>query len=211
MKILIIGGGGHARMVASILTSMEDMQPLGYVTDDKKVGTVGPLGLPVLGGDECVSSVEHDGVIVAVGDNQTRQRLFDQLVAFGESLVSAVHPSAIIAADVEIGNGCVVCPGVILNTGAVVGENTILNSGCVVEHECSIGSHVHVAPGAKLAGRVIVESGACVGIGACILQCLTVGSNSVVGAGAVVIDDVVPNAVVFGVPAREKKTDKLHF
>ncbi|BDQ38291.1 transferase [Pseudodesulfovibrio nedwellii] len=205
MKILIIGDGGHARMVASILVAMENMEPLGYVSGDGTAGVLGPLSLPVLGGDDCVSTVDHDGVIVAVGDNHVRQRLFDQLSASGEILVNAVHPSIIMDPDVELGTGCVICPGVILNTGAVIGHNVILNTGCVVEHECSIGSHIHVAPGVKLAGNVTVNNGAFVGLGACIIQGITIGSDSVVGAGAVVIDDVASNSTVVGIPAKTKK------
>nr|WP_321259247.1 NeuD/PglB/VioB family sugar acetyltransferase [uncultured Pseudodesulfovibrio sp.] len=205
MKILIIGNGGHARMVASVLAAMEGVQPLGYVTKESKAGVLGPLDLPILGDDDCVSSVDHDGVIVAVGDNHIRQRLFDRLIADGENLVNAVHPSAIIAPDVILGGGCVVCPGVILNTGAVIGDNVILNTGCVVEHECLIDSHVHVAPGAKLAGGVVVNKKAFVGLGACIIQCLTIGTDSVVGAGAVVVEDVLSASTVMGIPAKSKK------
>ncbi|MCJ2165734.1 MULTISPECIES: acetyltransferase [unclassified Pseudodesulfovibrio] len=204
MNILIIGGGGHARVVADILLSMEDMEPLGYVTPDACPGTLGPLGLAVLGDDTCVAGLDHDGVVVAVGDNRLRHRIFARLVGAGETLVNAVHPSAIIARDVEMGVGCMVCAGAIVNTGTIVGDNVILNTGCVVDHDCTISGHAHVAPGVKLAGNVVVGAGALVGVGASVIPSVLIGEEAVVGAGAVVVDDVPPRQMVMGVPARPK-------
>ena len=204
MKILIIGGGGHARVVADILRAMDSMEPLGYVTGDHPPGTPGPLGLPVLGGDDSVAAIPHDGLVVAVGDNEIRQRLFERFAAQGETLVSAVHPSAILAPDVVLGRGCMVCPGAIVNTGSRIGDDVILNTGCVVDHDCRVGDHTHVAPGAKLAGAVEVGSGALVGLGAAVLPGVILGDGAVAGAGAVVLSDVVPGMTVVGIPARPK-------
>lgn len=202
MKILIVGGGGHARVVADILLAMDDMEPVGFIAGDVPAGTSGPLGLKVLGGDEDVNRIPHDGLVVAVGENSVRRRLFERFAAQGETLVSAVHPSAILAPDAVLGLGCVVCPGAIVNTGAVVGDNVILNSGCVVEHDCAVGDHAHVAPGAKLAGGVRVGVSAFIGLGAAVVPGVTVGEGGVAGAGSVVLRDVEPGVTVVGVPAR---------
>jgi sugar O-acyltransferase (sialic acid O-acetyltransferase NeuD family) len=202
MKILIVGGGGHARVVADILLAMDSMEPVGFVTGDVPAGSPGPLGLKVLGGDDDVPRIPHDGLVVAVGENGIRRRLFERFAAQGETLVNAVHPSAILAPDVVLGRGCVVCPGAIVNTGTVIGDNVILNSGCVVEHECAIADHVHVGPGAKLAGAVRVGEAAFIGLGAAVVPGVAVGRASVVGAGSVVLRDVEPEVTVVGVPAR---------
>ncbi|MEZ7198244.1 acetyltransferase [Pseudodesulfovibrio karagichevae] len=204
MKILIIGGGGHARVVADILLAMDGMEPQGYVTSDQAPGTAGPLGLPVLGGDDAVGSIPHDGLVVAVGDNATRERLFAHFAAQGENMVNAIHPSAILAPDVVLGRGCMVCPGAIVNTGSEIGDNVILNTGSVTEHDCRVGSHAHVAPGAKVAGAARIGAGALVGLGAAVLPGVAMGDRAVAGAGAVVLGDVPPGLTVVGVPARPK-------
>jgi sugar O-acyltransferase (sialic acid O-acetyltransferase NeuD family) len=204
MKIVIIGGGGHARVVADILRAMDGMEPLGFVTSDQAPGTPGPLGLRVLGPDDAVGAIPHDGLVVAVGDNAIRERLFTHFAARGEILVNAVHPSAILAPDVVLGRGCMVCPGAIVNTGSVIGDNVILNTGSVTEHDCRVGDHAHVAPGAKVAGAVRIGAGVLVGLGAAVLPDVVLGDGAVAGAGAVVLGDVPPGQTVVGVPARPK-------
>lgn len=202
MKVLIIGSGGHARIVADILLAMKGVEPQGFISQDVAQGSAGPLGLPVLGGDEAVDKIEHDAVVVAIGDNRLRHKLYDRLIAAGETLISAVHPTAIIAPDVAVGKGCMVCAGVIVNTGSRIGDNAILNTGCTVDHDCVVGQHVHVAPGVNLAGDVTVGQGAFVGIGSSVVPGVTIGDWATVGAGAVVISDVSESSVVVGVPAK---------
>lgn len=202
MKTLIIGGGGHARVVADILLAMESLEPAGYVTPDLCAGDTGPLGLTVLGDDTAIAEIPHDAVIVAVGDNAVRERLFTRLIRAGETVVNAVHPSAVVAPDAELGAGCVVCAGAVVGTGTIVGDNAILNTGCVVDHDCTVGPHAHVAPGATLAGGVMVGQGALIGVGASVIPGVLVGENATLGAGAVAVEDVPPGAVAVGVPAR---------
>ncbi|EGB15116.1 sugar O-acyltransferase, sialic acid O-acetyltransferase NeuD family [Pseudodesulfovibrio mercurii] len=204
MRIVIIGGGGHARVVADILLAVEGMEPVGFVTAERAPGTPGPFGLPVLGGDDAVDDIPHDGLVVAVGDNGIRRRLFEHFAARGETFVNAVHPTAILAPDVVLGRGCMVCPGAIVNTGSVIGDDVILNTGSVTDHDCRIGDHAHVAPGAKLAGAVRIGAGVLVGLGAAVLPGVSLGDGAVAGAGAVVLGDVPAGSTVVGVPARPK-------
>jgi len=143
--------------------------------------------------------------IVAIGDNRARRNLADQLERSGFELVNAIHPSANIAQNAIVGRNVVAAAGVLVSAHAQVGDNAILNTGCIIDHETFIGPAVHVCPGAKLAGRVTVESGAFVGIGATVIQSVRVGHDAVIGAGAVVIHDVPSRTTVVGVPARPTK------
>jgi sugar O-acyltransferase (sialic acid O-acetyltransferase NeuD family) len=202
MKVLIIGSGGHARVVADILLAMKGVEPLGFASRNATVGSIGPLGLPILGDDSAVGEIKHDGVIVAIGKNRIRKQVFDRLEAAGETLVSAVHPTAILSPDVVMGKGCVVCAGAIVNTGSTVGDNVILNTGCTVDHDCSIGQHVHIAPGVNLAGDVVLGDGAFLGIGSSFVPRVRVGDWATLGAGAVVINDIAADCVAVGVPAK---------
>ena len=203
MKILIVGSGGHARVIAGILQAAEGVEPIGCVSRGSLPGSGDVLGLPVLGDDGDVSDIAHDGVVLAIGDNRDRKRIYALYTGNGEIPVSAVHPSAIIAPDAVIEPGCMVCAGVVVNPGCRIKGDSILNTGCTVDHDCVVGPHAHIGPGVNLAGNVTVEEGAFVGIGASVIQGMTIGAWATVGAGAAVVTHISPLATAVGVPARE--------
>lgn len=204
--VLIIGAGGHGQVVADILLAAQStgstLHPLGFLDDDVTLAGQTPLGLPVLGTASDASTVEHDGIVVAIGDNTVRQEIFERLVAAGERLVRVVHPSATIGSNVEIGAGTVVCAAAVVNPGSRVGSNVILNTGCIVEHHCFVGDNAHIAPRACLGGEAQIGAGAFLGIGSVILPGICIGEQSVIGAGAVVISHVAERVVAVGIPAK---------
>lgn len=196
MRLLVIGAGGHAKVV------IDAAGAAGHVV----VGVVGvPGDAPSLLGHPVLQSAEGmvaDGFIVAIGDNALRARRFNELAASGYTPASVIHPSAIIGTDVEIGAGTFLAAGVIVNTGARIAEDCILNTGCVVDHDCAIGAHAHIGPRAALCGGVVLGEGALMGVGSCARPLARVGARSVVGAGAAVVGDLPAAAVCTGVPAR---------
>lgn len=209
---MIIGAGGHAQVVADILLRSHEVdpriQPIGYLDDNSDLHGQSLVGLPVLGSVADISTIDHAGVIVAVGDNLTRSRLYDLLTKKGEHLVTARHPTAVIAPDVRVGPGTMICAGVIVNPGTVVGADVILNTACTVDHHGRIGDHVHLAPGAHLGGEVQVGEGVLVGIGATIMPRRRLGPWCIAGAGALVHEDVHDGTTVVGVPARTLESTK---
>ncbi len=206
VRILILGGGGHAQVVADILLQMnaagENVIPIGYLDDDSQIIGRSLLGLPVLGKISDLPSLDHDAVIIGIGNNHTRQAIYAALFAQGETFAIARHPRAIIAPSVSIGPGSVVCAGAIINPGSVIGTNVILNTGCTVDHHNQIGDHGHIAPGVHLGGDVQVGEGTLVGIGATVIPQHRIGSWSVVGAGSVVTKNIPDDSVAAGMPAR---------
>lgn len=203
MKVLILGNGGHAQVVADILIHAHGVEPLGFVcnhdVDDGQVTD----GLPLMS-EAALPATAHDGIIIALGDNALRQAVYDRFAAQDETIVSAIHPSAVIAPDVVIEPGCMICAGVVVNPGSRIRANTILNTGCTVDHHCDVGPHAHIAPGVNLAGNVNVNEGVFMGIGSCAIQGTTIGAWAIVGAGGAVVDDVLPQTTVVGVPARKR-------
>jgi sugar O-acyltransferase (sialic acid O-acetyltransferase NeuD family) len=206
MRVLILGAGGHAQVVADILLRMQEADraiiPIGYLDDNPALLMQHLLDLPVLGEIAQLPAIPHDGVVVGIGDNGTRHRLFETLRSQGERFVIARHPSAVVARHTQVGPGSVVCAGVVVNPGSVIGANVILNTGCTVDHHNHIGSHVHIAPGVHLGGDVTIGEGTLVGIGATVVPQRRVGKWSVVSAGALVHKNLPDRVVAAGMPAR---------
>jgi len=206
---VILGCGGHGRVVLDILMNAARFEPVGFV--DSNPAMVGRRidGLPVLGRPDDIPRLRDQiGVecgIVAVGDNGARRALANYADSIGLELINAIHPSANLARNVTLGRNIVVAAGALVGAHCQIGDSVILNTGCLVDHESMIGTATHICPGARLAGRVTIESGAFVGIGATIVQNIHIGYEAIVGAGAVVINDVSPMSTAVGVPAREIK------
>jgi sugar O-acyltransferase (sialic acid O-acetyltransferase NeuD family) len=205
MKVILLGAGGHAQVVADIVRSQgragENIVFGGYL-DDRADRLSSGMSADILGTIAGLANIEHDALVVAIGNNSMRRDLFDRARESGARFTIAKHPAATVAADVSVGPGSMICAGVVINTGSMVGANTIVNTSASVDHHCRVGDHVHIGPGVHLGGEVTIGEGVLVGIGAIVLPGRTVGDWAVVGAGAVVVDDVAPKTTVIGVPAR---------
>jgi len=208
-RCVIVGCGGHGRVVLDILRRAGVYEPVGFVDSNPATHGRRMDGLKVLGHPEELrelrTSLDFDRAIIAIGDNGVRRAFADQLLTWGFELVNAIHPSANLAGNVSLGRNTVIAAGVLVCAHCQIGDSVILNTGCIVDHETLVGTATHICPGARVAGRVIIESGAFIGIGATIIQSIRVGCEAVVGAGAVVISDVDPMSTVVGVPARQIK------
>jgi sugar O-acyltransferase (sialic acid O-acetyltransferase NeuD family) len=206
VKIVIIGAGGHAQVVADIVQGAPRVpggaELVGFLDERKSLQGKIILGAPVIGPVSLLPSLSPDAAIVALADNRVREGLTCRVEAAGVRLATAVHPSAVVARDVEIRAGAMLCAGTTVNTGTTVGRGVILNTGCTVDHHTAIGDFVHIAPGVHMGGEVTVGEGAMIGIGAVVLPRIRIGKWAVVGAGAVVTRDVPDAATVVGSPAR---------
>ncbi len=215
---LVVGCGGHGRVVLDILRRSGEFDPVGFVDSNTAMHGRRIDGLKVLGhpdeSPEIRTQSDVHCAIVAIGDNGVRRAFADRLSAANFELVNAIHPSANLAGNVSLGRNTVVAAGVLVCAHCQIGDSVILNTGCIVDHETLVGTATHICPGARIAGRVIVESGAFIGIGATVIQSIRVGYEAVVGAGAVVISDVDPMSTVVGVPAKQirgvYKSAELH-
>lgn len=199
-QIILVGGGGHAKVVLDALLCAS-LQARGFVDDDPAAMISKADGCPEYLGS-IASVANHDGVmLIAIGDVPVRRRLINT-IGTSEYAKAVVHPRAIVAKGSLLGAGVFVGPGAIVNVDARIGDHAIVNSGAIVEHDCAIGVNTHIAPGAKLGGGARVGDDTLVGIGATVLPGVTIGNNAIVGAGAVVTCDVGDGETVVGVPAR---------
>jgi sugar O-acyltransferase (sialic acid O-acetyltransferase NeuD family) len=204
LPVIVIGGGGHASVLVSTLLLCR-RSILGFVDLNP---TRPPLfGIRHLGGDDTVLLHAPDDVRLVNGvgsaaSTALRQEIYDRFTRERYCFATVIHPSAVIAPEVQIEDGVQIMAGAILQSGSRVSSNAIINTGAIVDHDCVVGAHAHVAPGAVLSGCVRVDPRAHIGTGACIIQGVSIGAGSVVGAGAVVIKDVPPGVTTVGVPAR---------
>lgn len=200
--VLIVGAGGHAKVVAEILHA-RGAHVLGYLDDEVSLHGKERLGLPILGCIDCYRDFNPNGLIIGVGSNSARFEIAKRLDAVPHRLwLSAIHPQAVIAPSVQLGVGVVVAAGVVINPDTVIGDHAIINTGATVDHDCIIGRFAHIAPGVNLAGNVQIDDECFIGIGSAIIPGCHIGAKSVIGAGSVVISDIPTGVTAKGVPAR---------
>jgi UDP-perosamine 4-acetyltransferase len=210
ISCLILGGGGHSKVIVESFQSCGATESLGILDIDRSLWGKKVLGVPVLGGDELLAKLILQGTthfvvgLGGVGDNTPRKILFDLAIKQGLIPINAVHNSANCSPSAKLGGGSVMLPASVVNAQALVGANVIINTGAIVEHDCIIADHVHVATGARLCSTVQVGEGAHIGAGATVRQGIKIGSHAIVGMGAVVVKNVEPNTTVVGIPARLK-------
>jgi sugar O-acyltransferase (sialic acid O-acetyltransferase NeuD family) len=201
-RMVVIGGGGHAKVVISVLKKLAVYQIAGY-TDRGDKGDI--LGVPYLGPDEVLGKMAPCGAAIGVGSvlpGNTRELLKNLIESLGLSLPPVVSRDAVVNEQVAIGRGSQVFDGAVVNSGVRIGECVILNTNSTVDHDCEIGDFVHVAPGATLSGGVRVGRNSLIGTGASVIQNIRIGQECVIGAGATVVEDILKRGIYAGNPAR---------
>ncbi|KPK02229.1 MAG: hypothetical protein AMK71_03030 [Nitrospira bacterium SG8_35_4] len=191
-KIILIGGGGHAKVLIDLIKTIEEYEIAGIVDPELETGSQ-VFTIPVLGSDDVLPDLIARGIktfCIAVGsvrDNSKRRELYMMVKNLGLSIPSLIHPGAVVSTmETSISDGVQIMAGAIIQAGTVVGENTIINTGAVIEHDCIIGRNVHVCPGAVICGGSIIGDNAFIGAGSTIIQYLEIGRDAFVGAGALV-------------------------
>ncbi|MBR0666562.1 acetyltransferase [Roseomonas hellenica] len=203
MKLVIVGAGGHAKVVLEVFRALGSHDVVGFIAPDMLGAQV--LGLPVLGDDTLLPRLRKEGVqaaLVALGNNRLRQRIGRQLQEMGYLLPAAVHPSALVSPSARIGQGVVVMARAVVGTETVLQELSILNTGAVVDHDNSIGAAAHIAPGCALAGNVVVGDRTLIGVGTAVRPGIQIGGDVIVGAGSAVVSNLEADCRVGGTPAK---------
>jgi sugar O-acyltransferase (sialic acid O-acetyltransferase NeuD family) len=209
LPLYIYGASGHGKVVADAALASHRFAVRGFLDDDPSRHGKVLLGLAVEGGIEAIDGQQgRVGVALGVGSNAARLAVLSRLTAAGHTVVTVVHPSAVLASGVTLGDGTFVAPLAVVHTDARLGRACIVNTGAVVEHDNVLGDGVHLSPNAALGGNVTLGDRVHVGLGAVVLPGVTVGARSVVGAGAAVVEDVPEGATVAGVPARRLRTPR---
>jgi len=198
MKIVLIGGGGHARSLVESGCHIDGYADARAVTD---------MPLPRVGSDEeILSSMDPSStalhIAVVGGDGRsmaTRRRIIERFSAFPAATLIA--PSATVTPSSSIGQGSAVMCGAIVN-GASIGRHNVVNTGAIVEHGCRTGSNVFIGPGAVICGGVTIGDDCFIGAGVTVRNCVSICPGVTVGIGAAVVSDITEPGIWAGVPAR---------
>ena len=205
MKTIILGCGGHGRVIRDILFNYPNIDLIGFLDDNKLLQNKTIDKLKVLGSFSDIRKFMDDGleaIVIGIGDNRIRASFYEKSKDMGLKLVNVIHPSSIISKNVKIGEGIIIMPGAIINTGCFLNNNIVINTGAQLDHDDYLDDHCHIYPGAVLAGNVKIGKYSYVGMNASISQNLIIGNNSFVGMGSVVTKNVADNSMVYGNPAK---------
>lgn len=194
MKLTIIGASGHGRVVADI-AEKNGYDEIEFFDDDVSIKICGKW--PVAGTVQEALDSEND-VFIAIGKAETREKLMECFDCHRFPVL--IHPNAVVADNVEIGEGTVVMAGAVINPGARVGKGVIVNTCSSIDHDCMVGDFVHISVGAHLSGTVTVGKGSWIAVGASVSNNVEICSGVTVGAGAVVIRDINEAGTYVGVP-----------
>lgn len=204
MKILIIGHGGHSKVVKDIILSNEGYEIVGYLDDlytDKTIIDNLYFGA-IKDAWEIINNFNDIKLVIAIGNNKVRKRISGILNQPIEMYATLIHKTAIISPYAHVGNGTVIMPNVVVNADTNIGNHTIINTGSIIEHDNIIDDFVHISPHATLSGSIIIEEGAHIGVSATMIPGVKIGKWSIVGAGSVVINDFPSNCTAAGIPAK---------
>lgn len=207
MAVVVLGAGGHAKVLIDALLLL-GVEVIGATDPDPALAGKAILGVPVIGGDEMLArhkpgTVQLVNGLGGVRPHPARRQLFQRFKALGYAFTSVVHPAAVVARDVALGEGVQIMAGVIVQAGSRVGRDAIINTRASIDHDCLLGEHVHIAPGVVLSGGVAVGDDTHVGTSATVIQNVRIGRGCLIAAGATVIRDIPDGMAVAGIPARE--------
>ncbi|OOE00239.1 acetyltransferase [Anoxybacillus kestanbolensis] len=202
--IVVIGEGGHSKVVQDLISSSECYQIIAILDDkyeemvEKNGILYGPISSvhDVLARDGCAK------IVIAIGNNHVRARIAQRVRIDDEKFATLIHPSAVISPSACIGSGTVIMPNCVVNAAAKIGSHVIINTGAIIEHDNYVGDYAHISPNVTLTGNVTIEEGAHIGASATVIPGIKVGKWSIVGAGSVVIRDIPDFKKAVGCPTR---------
>lgn len=202
--VIILGNGGHAKVLTNIL----QLQKRGIIGFTSPTEEGNEYGIQYLGDDNTVFNYNYQEVelINAIGTSSNtvrRKKIYEYFKRKNYIFANVIHPQAVIATQTKIGEGIQIMAGAVIQPFVKIADNTIINTSSSIDHDCYIGKHCHVAPGVNISGSVTIGDSTHIGTGATVIQNINIGRNVLIGAGSVVLNDIQNNQTAYGVPAKE--------
>ena len=206
--IVIIGAGGFGREVAWLIEDINkqslEWNILGYVDDNESVQDKHIGDYPVLGKTDYLFD-KGINVVIAIANPTIRQKIYNELKSTKNRFPILIHPSVIYSKRVTFGQGVVVSAGTILTVDIIIDDFVLIDRLNNIGHDTRIESFSTLLPSTTVSGNVNIEYGVLIGTGTTIIQELTIGKNTTIGAGAVVTREIPSNCTAVGAPAKPIK------
>ena len=196
MNILIIGAGGHSKVIIDIIHELGNYTIAG-IYDDNKTGYFS--GIKIIGKISEIENKKSDYFIIGIGNDKIRKKIADE---YQLKWATLIHPKTIIAKTATIKEGTVVCAGAIIQTEVEIGKHCIINTNCSIDHESTIGDYCSICPSSTICGQVKVSESSFIGANSTIIQTIEIGKECIIGAGSVVIRNIPNNSKAVGNPAK---------
>jgi acetyltransferase EpsM len=201
MKVVMIGNGGHSKVVQEMV--IRQGYSVHAVLDDKYESEQIIEGIVYAPLSSIHKILDKEmKVVIAIGSNMVRNHVVRKLKLPSERYLTVIDPTAVVSSSAVIGYGTVVMPKAVINADAHIHDHCIINTGAVIEHDNSVWDYSHISPHATLTGNVTIDEGVHIGAGATIIPGVKVGEWSIIGAGATVIRSIPAHSKAVGTPAR---------
>lgn len=197
--IYVIGAGGHAKVVLSLLEEGGE-RCLGIYDDAERLWGAELWGIPITGPVGELPDREETSAVIAVGGNEIRGRISRMFKNI--RWATLIHPHSWIHSSVLVGMGTVVFAGAVIQPDTAIGAHTIINTSVSIDHDCRVGDFCHLAPGCRVAGGVKIGNNVFCGIGSSVTQYISISADAVIGAGAVVTKELTLPGTYVGLPAK---------
>jgi len=200
-RLLIIGASGHGKVIADIALKMNKWKSIVFLDDNENIKS--SMRIEVIGkSQDAIKYIGDYDVVVGIGNNEIRSKIQEGLELQGANIPVLVHPSAIIGQQVILGYGTVVMAGTVINCCTKIGKGCIVNTGSTIDHDNMIEDYVHVSPGVHTAGTVSIGRRTWLGVGSIVINNIRIIGDCKIGAGAVVVKNILETGTYVGVPAR---------
>lgn len=200
--LVIIGAGGHGRVVADCAQQLGTYQNIVFLDDCFDKTTISGNWEIVGEVNNFHKYISHSDFIIAFGNNQLRAKTFRDLHKANANIITLIHPSATISPLAVIGKGVMICANAAINIGAKIADGCIINTSATVDHDCLLEPYIHISPGVNIAGGVNIGQYSWLGIGSTVIESLCLAENTQIAAGAVVTRSTQANSLYLGVPAK---------
>lgn len=209
--LYIIGAGGFGREVAWLVERINEIEATwnlkGFIDDNTAIHGTLQDDYSVVGGCDYLMNITQEvWVVCAVGSAKIRQKIVEKLKSFANvKFATLIDPSVIQSDHLDIGEGSIICAGTIITVDISIGNHVIINLDCTIGHDDIIHDFVTIYPSVNISGNVVVGECAELGTGMQIIQGKSIGRESIIGAGAVVIRDIPEKCTAVGSPAKPIK------
>jgi sugar O-acyltransferase (sialic acid O-acetyltransferase NeuD family) len=204
--IAIIGAGGFGREVLMLIEQINEVHRsynfVGYF-DDSNLRDSSNATKSIIGNIEDLNNYQKRlFVVVAIGSPEVKRKIISRITNKNVFYETLIHPSCYVGSDSNIGEGAIICGGCFITTNVKIGKHVILNLCTTVGHDTAIGHFTSVMPGVNISGEVKIDDEVYIGTGAKIINKVNIGNGALIGAGSVVVKEILSNTTAFGVPAK---------